>query len=211
MSGLSRAEEELLVRRATRLAALQILYGQQFKGETLYQTDPYLGEGEEDGEEDEGAGGGNAGAKRRMRSDRVFLAKLLSCARTHRRVLQGWLSGRIVGRRWENVDLLLRLIMWLGMSEMVLASMEGAGKGLAGGDSRGGLGKLAGEYCGMASLFYDDAGVIGLVNGVLDGASRAELGEVLRGGIVGEKEEEHKKENKNEKGEERREEERRED
>ena len=108
MSRLSRAEKELMVRRATRLAALQILYGQQFKGETLYQTDPYLSEAEEGGEGDAGL----------ARSDRVFLAKLLSCARTHRRILQGWLSGRIAGRSWENVDLLLRLIMWLGISEM---------------------------------------------------------------------------------------------
>ena len=177
---LSRSEEALMVRRATRLAALQILYGQQFKGETIYQTDPYLSE-DDDG--NAGEGGGDIG---KARSDRVFLAKLLSCARTHRRVLQGWLSGRIVGRSWENVDLLLRLIMWLGISEMVLVSMEGAGKGIVGGSKKVGLGRLAGEYCGMASLFYDDAGVIGLVNGVLDGASRVDLGEVLRGG-AGEK------------------------
>ena len=183
---LSRSEEALMVRRATRLAALQILYGQQFKGETIYQTDPYLSE------DDDGNAGEGGDDIRKARSDRVFLAKLLSCARTHRRVLQGWLSGRIVGRSWENVDLLLRLIMWLGISEMVLVSMEGAGKGIVGGDSiagdskKVGLGRLAGEYCGMASLFYDDAGVIGLVNGVLDGASRVDLGEVLRGG-AGEK------------------------
>ena len=177
MSRLSRAEKELMVRRATRLAALQILYGQQFKGETLYQTDPYLSEAEEGGEGDAGL----------ARSDRVFLAKLLSCARTHRRILQGWLSGRIAGRSWENVDLLLRLIMWLGISEMLLVSMEEAGKGFAGGEGRGGsragLGRIAGEYCGMTSLFYDDAGVIGFVNGVLDGASRSDLGEVVRGDI----------------------------
>ena len=171
MARLSKAEEELMIRRATRLAALQILYGQQFKGETLYQTDPYLDEGEGDTE--------------LVRSDRVFLAKLLSCARTHRRVLQGWLSKSVVGRRWQNIDLLLRLIMWLGMSEMLLANMEEAGKGFGGGLGREGghvaLGRLAGEYCGMTSLFYDDAGVIGLVNGVLDGASRSDWKEVLRG------------------------------
>ena len=169
-----------MVRRATRLAALQILYGQQFKGETLYQTDPYLSEGEGEGD-----------ALVSARSDRIFLAKLLSCARTHRRVLQGWLSNRIVGRSWENVDLLLRLIMWLGISEMVLVSAEEAGKGMTGGEGRGGsrvgLGRIAGEYCGMASLFYDDAGVIGLVNGVLDGASRSNLREVLRGEGAGER------------------------
>ena len=186
----SRAEEALLMRRATRLAALQILYGQQFKGETLYQTDPYLVEEGEWGEGapgEDGAGGADMardGGAQGIRSDRVFLAKLLSCARTHRRVLQGWLSGRIVARRWENMDLLLRLILWLGVSEMVLEDMEGVGRGLAGGNRRGGLGKLAGEYCGMTSLFYDDAGVIGLVNGVLDGAAGEDLGAVLRGGVA---------------------------
>ncbi len=172
------------MRRATRLAALQILYGQQFKGETLYQTDPYL---VEEGEWADGAPGADiagGGGAQGIRSDRVFLAKLLSCARTHRRVLQGWLSGRIVARRWENMDLLLRLILWLGVSEMVLEDMEGVGRGLAGGNRRGGLGKLAGEYCGMTSLFYDDAGVIGLVNGVLDGAAGEDLGAVLRGGVA---------------------------
>ena len=169
MSKVSKAEAELMVRRATRLAALQILYGQQFKGETLYQTDPYWDE--------EGGDGENVNAFENTRSDRVFLAKLLSCARTNRRVLQGWLSGRIVGRSWENVDLLLRLIMWLGVAEMVLVSMDEAGKGVG----KIKLGRLAGEYCGMASLFYDDAGVIGLVNGVLDGAAKSDLGRVLRG------------------------------
>ena len=93
------------------------------------------------------------------------------------------LACAVVGRSWENVDLLLRLIMWLGIAEMVLASMEEAGKGIGIGVGKVRLGKLAGEYCGMASLFYDDAGVIGLVNGVLDGASKSDLAEVLRGGV----------------------------
>ncbi len=172
MSKVSKAEAELMVRRATRLAALQILYGQQFKGETLYQTDPYW-------DEDEGRDGDNINKFENTRSDRVFLAKLLSCARTNRRVLQGWLSDRVVGRSWENVDLLLRLIMWLGVAEMVLVSIDEAGKGMGTGKVR--LGRLAGEYCGMTSLFYDDAGVIGLVNGVLDGAAKSDLGKVLRG------------------------------
>ena len=60
------------------------LYGQQFKGETLYQTDPYLSEAEEGGEGDAGL----------ARSDRVFLAKLLSCARTHRRIS---VAGVVIG------------------------------------------------------------------------------------------------------------------
>ncbi len=179
MSKVSKAEAELMVRRATRLAALQILYGQQFKGETLYQTDPYWDE------EEEGGDGDGVNAFENTRSDRVFLAKLLSCARTNRRVLQGWLSGRIVGRSWENVDLLLRLIMWLGVAEMVLVSMDEAGKGVGMGTGKIKLGRLAGEYCGMASLFYDDAGVIGLVNGVLDGAAKSDLGKVLRGEGLG--------------------------
>lgn len=172
--------DERMVRRATRLAAVQILYGQQFHGETIQQIDPILEE-----EEDT-----------RFKSDRVFLARLLSCARTNRRPLQDWLATKVTRRSWGNVDLLLRLILWLAASEMLLERVGGKGSVNAIGLDVSKLdesleekvvdkppnikvvkklGTLAGEYCGTASLFYEDHGTLGFVNGILDGVASCDL------------------------------------
>ena len=248
--------EQRMTQRATRLAALQILYGQQFHGETIQQVDPLLEEADAgfgEGFFDEGFDGSDgettksaktksvtkSATKSATKSDRAFLARLLSSARTNKRPLQVWLASASTRRSWQNVDLLLRLVLWLATAEMLLERVGGRGNvvgkvasvgsvlgnigkvlGLAstsianGADKkpdsekqdekpdnnkpdnnkpdnnkpalqpdskkedkqlRRKLGILAGEYCGIASLFYDERGTIGFVNGILDTAASCDL------------------------------------
>ena len=253
---MTESVEQRMTQRATRLAALQILYGQQFHGETIQQIDPLLREeGQEDDEDDDLedeieyelaveessaaiTAGDNAeknvakaviksaaksavksAAKSAVKSDRAFLARLLSSARTNKHPLQTWLATCSTNRSWQNIDLLLRLILWLATAEMLLERVGGRGSVVSkaiefatigfGKTTNNGtnseqqgsklaskqrdesidkqtdkrtdkklrrkLGILAGEYCGIASLFYDERGTIGFVNGILDKAADCDL------------------------------------
>lgn len=269
---ITESVEQRMTQRATRLAALQILYGQQFHGETIQQIDPLLREeGQEDDEDDDLedeieyelaaeessaaiTAGDNAeknvakaviksaaksaaksAVKSAAKSDRAFLARLLSSARTNKHPLQTWLATCSTNRSWQNIDLLLRLILWLATAEMLLERVGGRGSVVSkaiefatigfgkrlnneinnetNSEQQGSklaskqreesidkqtdkrtdekidkqtdkrtdkklrrkLGILAGEYCGIASLFYDERGTIGFVNGILDKAADCDL------------------------------------
>ena len=216
-SAMTETVEQRMTQRATRLAALQILYGQQFHGETIQQIDPLLEE--EDQAFDEGFDDGSDGEvkKSAIKSDRAFLARLLSSARTNKRPLQVWLASASTRRSWQNVDLLLRLVLWLATAEMLLERVGGRGNVASVGGVLGNIGKvielasinikstglnnkqdsnkkdnskedkrlrrklgvLAGEYCGIASLFYDERGTIGFVNGILDTAASCDLSVIV--------------------------------